>query len=178
MSRLRRRGLSSGRVALIISVVAMVLALAGTAFSGGSAVPGKNGVKASDIAKGAVKEGKLAANAVTKAKLAEDAVTEAKIAKGAVTSDQVFLGSVTTLNFGDIAGETCSSLTVPAAGITANDHVLVTPPPGFPDTFTLMGKPAPATNTVVFAVCNHFNGGGAVDPDGPAGSPYKLLVIN
>ncbi len=91
MNRLNRRNLSSGRVALIISVVALVLALAGTAFSGGSAVPGKNGVKASDIAKGAVKEGKLAGGAVTAAKIAGGAVTEAKIGAKAVTSEKVFL---------------------------------------------------------------------------------------
>ena len=91
MNRLNRRNLSSGRVALIISVVALVLALAGTAFSGGSAVPGKNGVKASDIAKGAVKEGKLAGAAVTAPKIAGGAVTEAKIGAKAVTSEKVFL---------------------------------------------------------------------------------------
>ena len=90
MNRLNRKNLSSGRVALIISVVALVFALVGTAFSGGSAVPGKNGVKASDIAKGAVKEGKLAGGAVTGPKIAGGAVTEAKIGDEAVTAGRFF----------------------------------------------------------------------------------------
>ena len=98
MNRFSRTGLSSGRVAVIISVAALVLALAGTAFSGGSAVPGKNGVKASDIAKGAVKEGKVAGGAVTTAKIAGGAVTEAKIGEGAVTSGKFFLSGVTNQN--------------------------------------------------------------------------------
>ncbi len=176
MNRLNRKNLSSGRVALIISVVALVFALVGTAFSGGSAVPGKNGVKASDIAKGAVKEGKLAGGAVTGPKIAGGAVTEAKIADKAVTAGKFFFSSKGTLNFGNIAGEACSSLTVPVAGIEATDHVLVTPPPGFPDTFTLTGRPEPGTSVVTLAACNTFPGGGSVDPDG-GGAPYKVLVV-
>ncbi len=162
MNRFSRTGLSSGRVAVIISVAALVLALAGTAFSGGSAVPGKNGVKASDIAKGAVKEGKLAGGAVTTPKIAGQAVTAGKF----------FFSSKGTVNFGNINGEACASLTVPVAGITATDHVLVTPPPGFPDTFTLTGRPEPGTSVVTLAACNTFPGGGFVDPDG-GGGPYK-----
>ena len=175
MNMFKRRNLSSGRVALIISVVALMLALAGTAFSGGSAVPGKNGVKASDIAKGAVKEGKLAGGAVTEAKIAKDAVTEDKIGAKAVTSGKFFLSIKTTLDFPTILASNCSSIPVPAAGITATDHVLGTPPPGFADTFNLSVKPEPSTNTIVFAACNNFNAGGA-DPDGAGGS-YKALVI-
>lgn len=176
MNRLNRRNLSSGRVALLISIVALVLALAGTAFSGGSAVPGKNGVKASDIAKGAVKEGKLAGAAVTEPKIAGGAVTEAKIGAKAVTSEKVFLKGTSTQNLPPITAETCTSFPVPAAGISATDHVLVTPPPGFADTFTLTGKPEPSTNNVVFALCNTFTAG-AGDPDGVNGGPYKFLVI-
>jgi hypothetical protein len=56
MSQLRR---SSALVALAIAAVAAV-AVAATAIGVGSQVPGKNGVKSSDIAKGAVKTRNLA----------------------------------------------------------------------------------------------------------------------
>jgi hypothetical protein len=141
---------------LIISVVALVLALVGTAFSGGSKVPGKNGVKASDIAKGAVKN--------------------AKIAKGAVTSGKFFVTTTATLNFGLIGFDDCDSLTVPVPGIEATDHVLVTPPPGFAETFVLQGRPEPATGVVSLAACNNF-GAGSGDADGAGGGLYKVLVI-
>ena len=58
---------------------------------------------------------------------------------------------------------------------SATDHVLVTPPPGFADTFTLTGRPEPSTNTVVFAACNTFTAA-AVTPM-EWGGPYKVLVI-
>lgn len=154
----------SGPVALIISVAALVLALVGTAFSGGSAVPGKNGVKAADIAKGAVKEGKIAGGAVT----------GAKIAKGAVTAGKFFLSGQTNITFGNVDGETCSSIDIPAAGVTATDHVLVTPPAGWPDTFSIVG--VAQSGVVHVAACNTFTGGGSVDPDGAGG--IKFLVIH
>jgi hypothetical protein len=66
---------------------------------------------------------------------------------------------------------------IPAPGISASDHVVVTPPPGWPDTFVITAHPEPASNVVTFAACNTFTGGGFVDPDGAGGGPYKLLVI-
>lgn len=155
---------SSGRIALVFSIVALVLALAGTAFSGGSAVPGKNGVKSSDIAAGAVKE----------AKIANGAVTESKIAGKAVTSGKFFLSIKTALDIGAVPGGACTSVNVPAAGVQSGDHVVVTPPPEFPDTFTLVGKQAIAGNAVTVAVCNQFPSG-FVDPDN--GGTYNVLVV-
>ncbi len=147
----------SGPVALIISVVALVMALVGTAFSGGSAVPGKNGVKSSDIAKGAVKGSKIAA--------------------GAVTGGKFFLGKKVTLNLDVVPGSTCTEFDISAPGVTATDSVVVTPPPTWADTFTLVARPALSTpNAVTVSICNVFTGGGAGDPDGAGGS-YKLLVI-
>ena len=155
MIGLIRRGPSSGRVALIVSVVALVFALVGTALSGGSRVPGKNGVKASDIGAGAVK---------TK-----------KIGKAAVTSDKFFLSVVQNLNFGLVPASDCTTSPISTPGITATDHVLVTPPPGFADTFVLTGDPDPANNRVFVQACNNFFAGSG-DPDG-GGGPYKVLVI-
>jgi hypothetical protein len=124
MNRFIPRGLSSGRAALVISVVALVLALAGTAFSGGSRVPGKNGVKASDISKGAVKK--------------------PKIAKKAVTSAKFFLAKTVNENVGIVLAGDCSFIGIATPGIRATDHVVVTPPPGWAETFTLVGTPDPA----------------------------------
>jgi hypothetical protein len=155
-------------------VIALVLATVGTALSGGSKVPGKNGVKASDIAKGAVRNPKIADGAVTETKLANGAVTGAKLAVGAIP-DRFFLSTATTLNLGDTPAEGCTSTNIPAPGIAATDHVLVTPPPSWADTFTLQGWPKPATDEVGLSACNTFPTGTG-DPDG-AGGPYKVLVI-
>lgn len=175
MSELIRKRPSSGRAALVISVVALIFALAGTAFSVGSRVPGKNGVKASDIAPRAVKTKKLANAAVKATKVANGAVTAAKIANGAVTSSKLFLSATAPTGFGNIAGEECAGLVVPAAGIRASDHVVVTPPPGWPDTFSVNAHPEPATNEVRVNACNTFTGGGSLDPDGT--SAVHVLVI-
>jgi hypothetical protein len=181
---------------MAIALIALFVALVGTAFSAGSAVPGKGGVKASDIAKGAVKKGKIAGQAVATGKIADGAVSTAKIADGAVstakiadgavstakiadkavTSGKFFLSVVSNQNIGPVAGSACSTFAISTPGIQATDHVLVTPPPGWTDTFTLVGDPDPAGNQVVVQFCNTFTGGGAADPDG-GGGPYKVLVI-
>jgi hypothetical protein len=92
-----------------------------------------------------------------------------------VRSGNFFLSSVTTLNFPVILAEDCDTLTVPAAGISATHHVLVTPPPGWADTFTLTAIPDPPNNQVTLSACNIYHTGGG-DPDTGGGS-YKLLVI-
>jgi hypothetical protein len=101
-----------------------------------------------------------------------------------VDSGNFFLSSVTTLNFPIIPAQECSDpafggglqpLTIPAAGISASHHVLVTPPPGWAGTFTLAAIPDPPNNRVLLSACNHFGAGGG-DPDA-GGGPYKLLVI-
>ncbi|MGH2656081.1 MAG: hypothetical protein ACRDIZ_05195 [Actinomycetota bacterium] len=92
-----------------------------------------------------------------------------------VGSGNFFLSSVTTLNFPITPAEECSTLTVPAAGISASDHVLVTPPPGWAPTFMLTAIPDPPNNQVTLSACNNFQFG-AGDPDAGGGS-YKLLVI-
>jgi hypothetical protein len=91
--------------AMAVAFAALLVAMAGTAFSVGSKVPGKNGVKSSDIAPrnvktgdlrdGAVTSPKLAAGSVTADKLATDAVTGGKIAANAVTGGKVANDSLT-----------------------------------------------------------------------------------
>jgi hypothetical protein len=165
MNGLRRIRPSSGQVALVISVIALVFAIVGTAFSGGSKVPGKNGVKASDIAKGAVRGPKIA----------NGAVSSSKIADGAVTSGKVFLSAVSPTSFGTLLAGDCASIGIPAPGIQATDHVVVTPPPSWADTFTVVGHPNPNTSEVRVAACNQFSAGGA-DPE-QGDSVVRVLVI-
>jgi hypothetical protein len=160
---------------MAIALIALFVALAGTALSAGSQVPGKGGVKASDIAKGAVKTGKLAGNAVATGKIANGAVNTAKIADKAVTSGKFFLSVGQNLNFGLVGQSDCATLPVSTPGITANDHVLVTPPPGWAPTFVVGGIPDPPNNQVLIQACNNF-GAGSGDADG-GGGPYKVLVI-
>ena len=160
--------------ALIVACLALFVAMGGVGYAALKLKP--NSVKTKNIKNGAVKEAKIADGAVTGGKLANGAVTNEKIANGAVTGQKFLLSSTTQLNFGMQPGPSCDSREVPATGITANDSVVVTPPPGFPNTFTLEGHPTAGGNAVAIVSCNTFDGGGAVDPDG-AGGAYKLLVI-
>jgi hypothetical protein len=123
-----------------------------------------------------VKTGKIVNGAVTSDKIAGNAVTSGKIADKAVTSGKLFLSVVSNQNIGPVGGGTCSTFAISTPGIQATDHILVTPPPGWTDTFTLVGDPDPTGNQVVVQFCNTFPGGGAADPDG-GGGPYKVLVI-
>jgi hypothetical protein len=66
--------------ALVISILALIVALSGTAY----AALGKNSVKSKQIAKGAVKTSELAKNAVSTAKIKNAAVTANKIAAGVI----------------------------------------------------------------------------------------------
>jgi hypothetical protein len=54
----------AGQAALAVSVVALIVAIGGTALGGGSRVPGKGGVKASDVAKGAIRSKQIRNEAV------------------------------------------------------------------------------------------------------------------
>jgi hypothetical protein len=164
---------------MIVAILALIVAMAGGAYA--VTVP-KKSVGPKQLKAGAVKTGKISDGAVTSQKLAANAVTSGKIAGQAVTSGKFFFSSATNLNFPIITAQRCSgfvgepsNLSVSVPGILATDHVLVTPPPGFADTFTLLGKPDPNSNSVVLTACNTFTAGGG-DPDANGG-PYKVLVI-
>jgi hypothetical protein len=73
--------------AMIVALLALCLAVGGTAFA--AVKLGKNAVKTKNIKNGAVTEAKIAGNAVTEAKIANGAVTGSKIASGAVGSAQL-----------------------------------------------------------------------------------------
>ena len=169
MTRIRRKP----SPALIVAILALIVAMAGGAYA--AAVP-KNSVGPKQLKKNAVKTGKIVNGAVTSDKIANSAVTSGKIADKAVTSGKFFLSVVSNQNVGPVAGSSCSTFAISTPGIQATDHVLVTPPPGWTDTFTLVGDPDPTGNQVVVQFCNTFTGGGAADPDG-GGGPYKVLVI-
>jgi len=114
---------SSGPAALVVAVLALVLAIAGTAFSVGSRVPGKSGVKTSDLARLAVKTGKIANGAVTTAKLADGGVTTAKLADGGVTTAKLADGAVGGADLGsDVIGSSeLGTLTQRTAAVTDTD---------------------------------------------------------
>src|SRR5436190_3761945 len=79
--------------AMVVAFVALFVALAGTAWSVGSRVPGKNGVKSSDIAPKAVKTSDLGDASVTGRKLSANAVTGKKVAADALTGADINYGS-------------------------------------------------------------------------------------
>jgi hypothetical protein len=157
--------------ALVIACLALFMAMGGVGYAALKLKP--NSVKTKNIKNGAVKEAKIADGAVSNKKIADGAVSGEKIANGAIGSAKFFFGSATTLDFGTILAEACDARDVSVPGIQATDHIVVTPPPGFPVTFTLQG--IPGNGVVSVAACNTFTAGG-VDPDG-AGGPYKVLVV-
>ena len=71
--------------ALLVAVIALVAALAGSAV----ALPGKNKVDKNDIKKGAVTKKAIKKGAVTKKALKSGAVTEGKLADAAVTAAKI-----------------------------------------------------------------------------------------
>ena len=148
---------------MIVAILALIVAMAGGAYA--AAVP-KNSVGPKQLKKNAVKSGKIV----------NGAVTSDKIASQAVTSGKFFLSVVTNLNFPIISASDCGTLPVSTPGITANDHVLVTPPPGWAPTFVIGGIPDPANNQVLVQACNNFGAGGG-DADA-GGGPVKILVIH
>lgn len=83
--------------AMIVSCVALVLALTGSAVAAGIA---KNSVRSAHIANGTIRTVDLRANAVKAAKIAPDAVTAEEIAAGAVDSPEVLDESLTSQDLG------------------------------------------------------------------------------
>lgn len=94
--------------AMVVSCVALALALAGTSFAAVSALPAgsvgtaqlkKHAVTSAKIATDAVTGAKISDGAITKAKLAPDAVGHGKIAGNAVTSAKVADHSLLAVDF-------------------------------------------------------------------------------
>ncbi len=103
--------------AMFVAVAALVMAMSGAAI----ALPGKNSVDSSDLAKGSVTARAIAKSTITSKQiegksikgnrikdagvsdkqLKDGAVTEAKIADGAVTSGKIAAGAVTAASVGD-----------------------------------------------------------------------------
>jgi hypothetical protein len=112
--------------AMVIAFIALFVALAGTAFSVGSRVPGKNGVKSSDIAPKAVKTSDLGGAAVTSNKLAASAATAAKLAANAVTGEKLAANAVTgeKLAANAVTGEKVAADALTGANISYGSHVV------------------------------------------------------
>jgi hypothetical protein len=99
--------------AMVVAFVALFVALAGTALAVGSRVPGKNGVKSSDIAPKNVKTSDLRNEAVTGSKLAANAVTGANVAPDALTGANIDYG-IHKVSVGNTEGTAGATATCPA----------------------------------------------------------------
>jgi hypothetical protein len=102
--------------ALVISCLALFMALAGSAFAAG--VVGKNTVRSPQIVDGTVRTVDLRDNAVTAPKIAPDAVGSEEIAENAVASPEVAPDSLTS---GDLAANSVTSSEVADQSLTADD---------------------------------------------------------
>jgi hypothetical protein len=105
--------------ALVISVIALICALTGTAW----AALGKNSVGSKQLKKNAVTAAKIKKNAVTTAKIKKEAVAAGKIKKATITGKQINFKKLGTVPTAQLAN------TIPAAEPT---HLVGAPgEPGF-----------------------------------------------
>ena len=119
---------------MAVALLALFVALGGSAYAVKAAKAPKNSVVTKSIRKGAVKPAKIAAGAVRTAKIARGAVKRGKIAPGAVGAAQLGEGAVGAAQLGDGA---VTGAKVGANTITANNIDLPT-----------LGIPKPTTFTV------------------------------
>ncbi|HEV7770085.1 MAG TPA: hypothetical protein VGO66_05420 [Solirubrobacterales bacterium] len=110
--------------ALVVSCVALFLALAGTAF----AAVGKNTVRSAHIVDGTVRTIDLRDNAVNSAKVADESLTAADLGANSVNSDEIAENAVGTsevapdsLTAGDLGAASVTSSEVADQSLTAND---------------------------------------------------------
>ncbi|HEX5608757.1 MAG TPA: hypothetical protein VFX45_01555 [Solirubrobacterales bacterium] len=101
--------------ALVISCLALFLAMAGSAFAVGVA---KNSVRSAQIVDGTVRAIDVRDNAVNAAKIAPDAVGTEEIAENAVGSPEVAQDSLTT---GDLGNASVASPEVADQSLTSDD---------------------------------------------------------
>ncbi|MBK5220850.1 MAG: hypothetical protein JJE35_13890 [Thermoleophilia bacterium] len=111
--------------AMIISCVAMFMALTGSAFAVGIA---KNSVRSAQIVDGTVRTIDVRDNAVNAAKIATDAVGTDEIAENAVASPEVAQDSLTNQDLGaasvtssEVADGSLGSADIADQSLTAND---------------------------------------------------------
>jgi hypothetical protein len=101
-----KRPLKRPSPAMMVSVIALFVALAGSAYAIqkiGSKQIKKNAVTTKKIKDGAVKEAKLATGAATAGKIADGAVTGAKLGDGAVGTAKLADGAVDKAKLADSA---------------------------------------------------------------------------
>jgi hypothetical protein len=91
---MRKQILRRPSPAMVVAILALCLAVGGTAFA--AVKLGRNAVKTKNIKDGAVTESKIAGNAVTEGKIAGNAVTEGKIASGAVSAGKLAASAKST----------------------------------------------------------------------------------
>lgn len=111
--------------AMILSVVALFVALGGSAYAVGI---GKNTVRSPQIVDGAVRTVDLRDNAVKAAKVAPDAIGNEELAENSVTSQEVLDETLTNQDLGaasvtssEIADGSVGSADVSDNSLTAND---------------------------------------------------------
>lgn len=140
----------------------------------------RNEVKSRHIAPENVRGSDLDQGAVTFGKIGPVAVQGFNIGPGSIEGSHMRGTSVEfSLDFPTIAGNNCARITQnQLGGLAAVNHLVVTPPDHFADTFTLTGKVDavdPGTAQFIFVACNVFDAG-STDPDA-GGGDYGVLMI-
>jgi hypothetical protein len=128
---LRSRALRKPSPALIVSVIALFVALSGAAYAG--VTLSNNTIRSNHIVNGQVRTADLGTSAVTRAKIANNAVNSAKIANGGVADADIasvagskVIGKVASAATADSATSAGNSTTLgglgPAAFIQGTGH--------------------------------------------------------
>ncbi|MEA2404612.1 MAG: hypothetical protein QOE08_1259 [Thermoleophilaceae bacterium] len=142
----------------------------------GSSDLAANSVRASELAANSVGTSELAPNAVASENVVNGAISATKLAPHSVTGSSLDASGRVSLQFPSIAANACSNLGVvaPAGANLLNDAIVATPDPayGFNVSFSVEAE---SSQTFAIKVCNPT--GGAIDPDGGAGSNWTWVAI-
>ena len=156
-----------------------------------------NSVRSEQIVDGQVLAPDVGAGAVTSTALAAGSVTSSKLAADSIGSGSVANGSLQTLDIGSFTGAVqidfdqfvpstdpdtdrhCQAASAPAAAIggqpnIGDDVILVTPPSSWPETITVLGKPA-ANNMIRIVAC--WTGAGITGQTAPDPGPTIFRYV-
>lgn len=149
---------------------------------------GDAAINSAELANLAVNTGKLADGAVSTGKLADGAVNGAKVANGSIgVADTAVLDTTVTQNFGNVAANSCQSISkAVSAVVQPTDQVVVIPNPTTPEDVAgdgswyseaLMAEGGPTNIAPEAAIKLHVcNVTGAATAD-PGNTVFRVLVF-
>src|SRR5215204_1099326 len=162
--------------AMIVAGTALIIALAGTAMAAPSAIKSilnkKEKKQVKNIAKNQVN--KLAPGLSVASATSADTAKRADTAANAeaLSGNTIVAEGDTIQGPGTVTNSSCTAISTPAAGAQAGDHVVLTPPSGWP-TYEINLTARVTADTVTYEICNQS---GALANFGTS-PPLRFLVF-